>query len=122
MPEKHTTIRDNKRLLWYTQRLWIESADLVPFDIKIADVQELDWNCWFDSREPTLREVARHARRIQDADLQYPIILNDDGSLMDGGHRLCKALLEGRDTIQAVQFSTMPEPDEVMEVEMERGT
>ncbi len=32
---------------------------------------------------------------------------------MDGGHRLCKALLEGRRTIRAVRFDVMPEPDEV---------
>ena len=35
---------------------------------------------------------------------------------MDGGHRLCKAILEGRKTIKAVQFTTMPEPDEIHEL------
>ena len=38
------------------------------------------------------------------------------GALMDGGHRLCYALLMGHDTIKAVQFPTMPEPDEVHEL------
>jgi hypothetical protein len=55
----------------------------------------------------------RLAARINDADLSKPIILNADGSLMDGGHRLCKALLEGRQTILAVRFDVMPTPDEI---------
>lgn len=116
MPQKHTTIRGDKRLIWHTERLWEEAADLTPFEIAVADIQELDWNCWFDSREPTLREIAKHSKRIQEADFSYPIILNEDGSLMDGGHRLCKALLEGQEKVQAVQFLTMPEPDEVVDI------
>ena len=30
---------------------------------------------------------------------------------MDGMHRICKALLEGRDEIEAVRFVQDPEPD-----------
>ncbi len=32
---------------------------------------------------------------------------------MDGRHRLAKALLQGRPTIEAVQFDADPEPDHV---------
>ena len=100
-------------MLWYTERLWRLAEKLPPFEISVGGVPELDQNCWFDGREPTLRRVAEHCARINDADLSKPIILNADGSLMDGGHRVCKALLEGRNTIRAVQFRVMPEPDEV---------
>jgi hypothetical protein len=116
MTQKHTTIRNGKRLLWYTERLWREARELEPFEIQIESIKELDMNCWFGSSEPTMREVMKHFSRIQTTQLEYPIILNEDGSLMDGGHRVCKALLEGRSTILAVQFSTMPEPDEISEV------
>ena len=34
---------------------------------------------------------------------------------MDGGYRICKALLSGTTTIQAVQFPSMPEPDKVLD-------
>ena len=115
MAEKHTTIRDGKRLLWYTERLWQLAADLTPFELALSEIPELDMNCWFDGREPTLREVAKHAARIQAADLSYPVILNDNGSLMDGGHRICKALQNGQSTILAVRFDVMPAPDEVLE-------
>ena len=113
MPGKHTTVRDGKRLLWYTEGLWRRAESLTPFDIEIDAIRELDENCWFGPASPTLREVLSHLERIQKADLNYPIILNDDGSLMDGGHRLCKAILEGRTKISAVKFPVMPEPDEV---------
>ncbi len=116
MPETHTTIRDGKRLLWYTQGLWKKAEQLTSFELEIAAVKELDENCWFGSGGPTLREVLKHFERMQKADLTYPIILNDDESLMDGGHRLCKAILEGRTKINAVQFSAMPEPDKVDDV------
>ena len=113
MPETHSTVREGKRLLWYTQGLWKQAEQLVPFELEVASIKELDENCWFGPDGPTLREVLGHLERIQKADLNYPIILNDDGSLMDGGHRLCKAILEGRTEIKAVQFPSMPVPDEV---------
>jgi hypothetical protein len=116
MTQKHTTIRNGKRLLWYTERLWREAESLEPFELDISSIKELDQNCWFDSREPTLREVSKHFARIQSTELEYPIILNEDGSLMDGGHRLCKALLQGHSKVLAVQFPVMPEPDEVSDV------
>ena len=116
MTEKHTTIRDGKRLLWYTERLWELARPLSPFEINIEEISELDQNCWFPDREPTLRRVAEHSRRIFNADLAKPIILNADGSLMDGGHRICKALLDGKPLVLAVQFQSMPEPDEVSDV------
>lgn len=118
MAQKHSTVRNGKRLVWHTEKLWALSAHLVPFEIEIAAIGELDRDCWFGAgKKPTLREVARHCRQINDASLDQPIILNADGSLMDGGHRLCKALLEGKKTIKAVQFSTMPEPDEIHRLE-----
>ena len=43
--------------------------------------------------------------------MAYPIILGDDGRVMDGMHRVARALLEGRVSIQAVQFEEIPEPD-----------
>lgn len=113
-PQKHSTTRDGNRLVWYTERLWSHARTLNPFDIRLSSIRELDQNCWFGmGREATLREVASHCQRINAANLEWPIILNADGSLMDGGHRVCKALLEGRSTIRAVQFAVMPDPDEV---------
>jgi len=34
--------------------------------------------------------------------------LDPDGFIMDGWHRVVKALVEGRQTIKAVRFETLP--------------
>ena len=94
MTERHTSLRNGKRLVWYTEQLWALAAELPAFELSVTEVAELDQDCWFENRPPTLREVAKHCQRIVAADLRYPIILNADGSLMDGGHRLCKALAD----------------------------
>lgn len=68
-------------------------------------------DCWFGGSPATCRAVAHHARRIEAADLSFPIILSADGGLMDGGHRIAKALLRGDLTVAARQFDTDPSPD-----------
>ncbi len=59
----------------------------------------------------TCREIAGHARLIAECDLRFPIILSSDGRVMDGMHRVCKALNLGMEAIQAVRFTQDPEPD-----------
>lgn len=39
------------------------------------------------------------------------MILGADGRVMDGMHRIARALLEGRTTVPAVRFPVHPEPD-----------
>jgi hypothetical protein len=58
-----------------------------------------------------VREVAEHIRLVQAVDPSYPIILGVDGRVMDGMHRVVRALLEGSATISAVQFEVHPDPD-----------
>ncbi len=111
MPENHSHTVPGGRGFWWTERLWALAADLPVFQAAIADVTELDRDCWFRGHGPTIREVAEHTRRIQAADLSHPIILSARGGLMDGGHRLARAWLEGRTHIAAVRFDVDPEPD-----------
>lgn len=119
MPEKHSRIIAGNRVVWYTERLWELACDLPVRMVAIADLPELDQDCWFGTAHvPTIRTVAEHTRRIQDADLSYPIIISADGGLMDGGHRLARAWLQGATEIRAVQFDVDPEPDEVIPMEI----
>jgi hypothetical protein len=53
--------------------------------------------------------VLEHIRLIDEADLSFPIILSSAGAVMDGRHRIAKALLQGRAAIEAVQFEEDPE-------------
>ena len=48
---------------------------------------------------------------MQEVETDYPIILGPDGRVMDGMHRVARALLEGRPTIKAVRLPTLPAPD-----------
>jgi hypothetical protein len=38
-------------------------------------------------------------------------MLGPDGRVMDGMHRVCRAILEDRPTLAAVRFTVLPEPD-----------
>jgi len=58
----------------------------------------------------SLREFARRVIQVNEADLSYPIILDEDGVIMDGRHRLTKAIIEKRETIKAVRFQDNPVP------------
>jgi len=47
-----------------------------------------------------------------DCDLTYPVIVSRDGGATDGMHRIiCKALLEGREYVEAVRLLEDPGPD-----------
>lgn len=96
---------------WLTENLWRAARDLPVHQVRIDDIPELDEDCWFDGRGPTCREVAEHTRRIQNADLSRSVIFGADGRLMDGGHRIARAWLDGLSEVQAVRFVTDPEPD-----------
>lgn len=109
----HSRVIDGKRHVWNVERLWALSAGLPVRRAPVASIRELDQDCWFCGDAPTIRAVAEHCRRIVDADLDRPIILNADGSLMDGGHRVARALLEGVESLPAVRFEAAPEPDAI---------
>lgn len=100
------------RAVWMTARLWELARGLEARMVPIAGLRDFKENCWFEEDSPpSCRAVAMHARRIYEADLNYPVILSADGGLMDGLHRVGKAWLLGHTMIAAVQFAQDPEPD-----------
>jgi hypothetical protein len=73
---------------------------------------EIDSEYWFDELErPTVRMVIKHFRRTSDVDLSYPVILEPGNRVMDGMHRVARALLEGRTATRVRRFRELPEPD-----------
>jgi len=115
MAGKHSRPVAGGRGHWSAERLWSLARDLPVRQVPIEAIAEFEQNCWFrPTTPPTCRAVAEHARRINDADLAYPVILASDGGLMDGGHRIAKAWLLGHATIGAVQFDRDPEPDYIV--------
>lgn len=109
----HSILAGNLVHVWDVERLWVLADSLDAKSLSIETISGLDEDGWFSLEKPTLRNVAQHAKKIMEADLKYPIILNVDGSIMDGAHRVAKAICLGLSEIQAVQFAVTPEPDDV---------
>jgi ParB-like chromosome segregation protein Spo0J len=57
--------------------------------------------------------MVMHMHAVKNADLKYPIILDEDGEIMDGRHRIMKALYLGVESIKAVRFDANPSPCEI---------
>jgi hypothetical protein len=98
---------------WDVDRLIALSRDLPIERVAVDSISEIDTVYWFDDSAelPTVRKVVEHARLISEVDFSYPIILGHDGRVMDGMHRIARALLEGRTEIDAVRFRSPLEPD-----------
>jgi hypothetical protein len=104
---------DNGYDAWDVGHLIELSADLPVQQVPLASIRELDTVYWFgaDGSPTTVRIMVRHMQRINEVDLSYPVILNAQGHIMDGMHRVARCLLEGRSSVTAVQFVEQPEPD-----------
>jgi hypothetical protein len=88
------------------------TADLPTEQVPLAAISELDNDYWFSrGTEATVRAVVGHIQLVNESDLSYPIIIDPHGGVMDGMHRVAKALLEGRDFIAARRLMVLPEPD-----------
>ena len=97
---------------WDVDRLVALTRDFPRVEVPLSLIRELDEPFWFGHDDvPTCRAIVEHARLIEATDLSYPIILSSDGRVMDGMHRVCKAVLLGHSTITAVRFTTDPAPD-----------
>jgi hypothetical protein len=96
---------------WDVRRLVVLSADLPIIELPLSEIAELDANYWSLDSQTTVRDVAEHVRLVNECDLAHPIILAASGRVMDGMHRVVRALLEGRPTISARRFEVDPEPD-----------
>ena len=94
---------------WDVDRLVALAKNIEAQFVPVASIRELDEPYWGEPM--TCRNVAEHARLINEADLRYPVILSSDGRIMDGMHRVLKALIQGESYIRVVRFLTDPEPD-----------
>jgi hypothetical protein len=100
-------------LAWDVDRLVRLSRDLPVRAVPLSEIRELDHAVFDGDEASTWRSFAAHVRLVHETDLRYPIIRAADGAVMDGMHRVTKAVVEGRDTIDAVQFVVDPAPDYV---------
>ena len=98
---------------WDVGRLISLSRGLPVHAVAVDSVGEVDTVYWFDASTaaPTVRAVVENARVMLDAGLSFPVIFGPDGRVMDGMHRIARAMLEGKAAVSAVRFPALPEPD-----------
>ena len=90
---------------WNISRLFELARDLPVMEVPLDHL-----NIAYSYDQLYLREMVMHMKGVNDADLGFPIILDEDGEIMDGRHRVMKALLLGKETIKAVRFEENPSP------------
>ena len=90
---------------WSVARLITLSKDLPVMEIPLDHL-----NIHNIYKDLTIRQMVMHMKAVESSDLKYPIILDEDGEIMDGRHRVMKALLRGKKTIKAVRFDENPSP------------
>lgn len=98
------------RHVWSVSRLFELSKSLPVMDVPLKHI-----HMYYVYEKLTLRELVGHMKASLDADMSCPIVLDEDGEIMDGRHRLMKAILEGHETIKAVRFDVNPNPCRVEE-------
>lgn len=85
-----------------------QPVERLPLD----QISELDTDYWFGhGTVPTVRSIAEHFRLMTEVDLQFPIVVDPWGGVMDGMHRVARALAEGEDHVAAKRLAVMPNPD-----------
>lgn len=90
---------------WAVTRLIEHSKGLPVFEMPLKGIY-IGQSVFSESR--TARSIAEHVKRVNETSLEYPILLDPDGFIMDGWHRVIKALVNGDKTIKAVRFTEMP--------------
>lgn len=90
---------------WSVARLFKLSESLPIMEIPIDHL-----NVYYKYKRLSLRDMVMHIHAVNNADLSYPIILDEDGELLDGRHRIMKAMLTNVATIKAVRFDENPHP------------
>lgn len=85
----------------------IEAAKAIePFDLPLQGI-DISINPW---GKPCIKNFVFEMQRVKKANLKYPIILDNEGFICDGWHRVVKAILAGHTTIKAIRLEVMPDP------------
>jgi len=91
--------------LWSVSRLFELARELPVMDVPLNHM-----NVCYTYEGLTLREMVMHMQAVNNADMDKPVILDEDGEVMDGRHRLMKAMLLGIETVKVVRFDENPSP------------
>lgn len=94
--------------VWVVANLIEHAKSLDPFDLPLAAVHA-GTEVW--TPVSSAYGLAQQMRRVLDVNPDYPVILDEEGFIMDGWHRIARALVDGKATIKAVRFPQTPAHD-----------
>ena len=93
-------------------RLWKLAEHLPVTERHVSEFDLATAFPWFlTNAPPTVAEIIDHMRRIMRAELDYPVMLDANGGVLDGIHRIAKCVIEDIPVVKCVQFSEGPVPD-----------
>lgn len=92
-------------------KLHDDTKELPIFDCPVAAL-DLSAEAWEGC---DMFDLAFHVKRVNEADLSMPILLDWQGSIADGRHRVIKAIVEGKRTIKARRMTWKPVPCKIEE-------
>lgn len=98
--------RDGNGDLYSVARLVDDAKALPIFEVPLAAL-DLSGKIWEGSN---ILSLSFHVKKVMDADLNCPILLDWNGSIADGRHRIIKAIVTGKRTIKARRMHWQPEP------------
>lgn len=93
---------------WRVPVLFELARNLPVMEIPLAHL-----NTWYEYESMSLSELAGHMLAVLEADMDCPIILDENGVVMDGRHRILRAMVYKKETIKAVRFEVNPQPCKV---------
>lgn len=85
----------------------VKEQELVPFKLPLQCI-DIGVNVW---NTKNVYKVAYHAKRALNVTLEHPVIMDESGFIMDGWHRILRALIEDKEYVMAVRFTKTPPPD-----------
>lgn len=98
---------------WLTKNLIKEAEaqqlQLFDLDLKSIDLGVMPWQC------DSILHFLGHMNDVKKCDLKYPVIIAPSGWVMNGWHRISKAIMQGKETVRAARFVELPEPDGIKE-------
>lgn len=80
-----------------------ENLEVFNLPLQGIDIGVMPWNI------NNIKDFISHYKRVESADLNYSIILDDHGFICDGWHRVAKAILLGNSIIKAKRLPVMPD-------------
>ena len=119
--DRYTPVEYDKQVhkvgnkIWYVSTL-VELSKTMPIETrKVEDIRAIKLNLpLLKNHGVTHVELAYHMKVAMEANMDYPILLGRDGRILDGHHRLIKAIALGVPEIKVVQFKIDPEPDKIV--------